>query len=81
MRQHLNQFLSPNSEEYQNQGYATEAVDAAVNWALKHSGVMRIEAETDPDNAASRRVLEKCGFIPTGSIGEEEPRFVFRGTL
>lgn len=64
------------TEEYQNQGYATEAVGAVVNWALKQSGVTRIEAETEPDNNASRRVLEKCGFIPTGTFGEEGPRFM-----
>ena len=69
------------TEEYQNRGYATEAVDAAVKWALKQSGVIRVEAETDPDNAASRRILEKCGFIPTGSVGKEGPRFVCGGTL
>jgi len=63
------------SEKHQNRGYATEAVEAVVKWALKQSGVTRIEAETEPDNTASRRVLEKCGFIPTGTIGEEGPRF------
>ncbi|MBO4644241.1 MAG: GNAT family N-acetyltransferase [Alphaproteobacteria bacterium] len=69
------------TEAHQGRGYATEAVDAAVKWALKQSGVIRVEAETDPDNAASRRVLEKCGFIPTGTIGEEGPCFVCGGTL
>ena len=62
-------------EEYRGRGYATEAVGAAVSWALRQSGVMRIEAETDPDNKASQRVLAKCGFIPTGEVGEEGPRF------
>ena len=62
-------------EEYQGQGCATEAVDAAVNWALQQPGVTRVEAETAPDNRASQRVLEKCGFLPSGTIGEEGPRF------
>ena len=62
-------------EEYQGQGYATEAVGAAVNWALRQPGVKRIEAETEPDNRASGRVLEKCGFLPTGVMGEEGPRY------
>ena len=62
-------------EEYQGQGYATEAVDAAVNRALQQPGVTRVEAETEPDNRASRRVLEKCGFLLTGTVGEEGPRF------
>ena len=62
-------------EEYQGQGYATEAVGEAVNWALQQPGVRRVEAETAPDNRASQRVLEKCGFLPSGVIGEEGPRF------
>ncbi len=63
---------------YWGNGYATEAVAAAVNWALAQNGVTRIEAETDPDNAGSQRVLEKCGFTPTGTNGKEGPRFVRR---
>jgi len=63
-------------EAYQGQGYATEAVNAAVMWALQQPGATRVEAETEPDNKASQRVLEKCGFIPLGIDGEEGPRFV-----
>lgn len=62
--------------EYQGRGYATEAVNSAVSWALRQPGVTRVEAETEPDNKASQRVLEKCGFVPTGTVGEEGPRFV-----
>ena len=62
-------------EEYQGQGYAAEAVDAVVVWALNQPNVTRVEAETAPDNRASQRVLEKCGFLPSGTIGEEGPRF------
>ena len=64
------------TEEHQGCGYATEAVDAVVSWALKQPGVTRVEAETEPDNRASQRVLEKCGFLPSGVIGEEGPRYV-----
>lgn len=63
-------------EKYQGHGYATEAVGAAVSWALRQPGVTRIEAETEPDNKASQRVLGKCGFSRTGTVGEEGPRFV-----
>ena len=59
-----------------HQGYATEAVTAAVEWALCQPGVLRVEAETAPENIASQRVLAKCGFRPTGAIGTEGPRFV-----
>ncbi len=63
------------SEEYQNQGYATEAVKAVLVWAFQNPKVTAIEAETDAENTASKRVLEKCGFIFNGKIGEEGPRF------
>lgn len=62
-------------EEYRGQGYAAEAVQAALSWAFQTPDVMVIEAETTIDNAASQRVLEKCGFIPNGKLGEEGPRF------
>lgn len=63
------------SEEYRGKGYATEAVKALAGWALGQSRVVRIEAEAEEDNAASINVLTKCGFLPTGLIGEEGPRF------
>ncbi len=62
-------------EEHQRQGYATEAVRAACRWAFRHTEVTSLEAETDAENAASQRVLQKCGFRPNGIIGEEGPRF------
>ena len=61
-------------DEFQGQGYATEAVKLALKWAFDNTGVVAVEAESDPDNAASQRVLEKCGFLATGEIGEEGPR-------
>ena len=65
------------SAEYENRGYATEAVSAMVHWAIQQPGVSRVEAETELENLASQRVLKKCGFIATGSVGAEGPRFVW----
>lgn len=65
-------------EEYQGQGYATEAVKAALRWAFQNPIVTAIEAETEDDNAASKRVLEKCGFIASGIIGKEGPRYALK---
>ena len=62
-------------EEYQGQGYASEAVQAACRWAFQHAEVTSLEAETDAGNSASQRVLEKCGFRPNGTLGKEGPRF------
>lgn len=65
--------------EFWGRGYATEAVLALTRWALAQPGVRRVEAETDPGNAASQRVLAKAGFAPTDTLGEEGPRFVYQG--
>ena len=61
------------AENYQNCGYATEAVNATVLWALNQNNVKCVTAETEINNTASVKVLEKCSFIRTGTIGEEGP--------
>ena len=61
-------------------GYMTEALEAVCKWAVLQPRVKRIEAETAPENTASQRVLFRVGFMPTGAIGEEGPRFVFLST-
>ena len=66
--------------EYEGNGYTTEALQAMVQWAFKQTDVVFVEAETDPENKASQRVLEKCGFVADGT-GEEGPRFVLESTL
>lgn len=63
------------SPEYEGKGYMTEAVQAMTQWAFRQKNIIFVEAETDPENKASQRVLEKCGFVPDGT-GEEGPRFV-----
>ena len=63
---------------HEGQGYMTEAVSAVVAWAATQNGVQRIEAETEADNAASQRVLQKSGFFPTGQMGAEGPRYVWK---
>ena len=66
-------------EEYRGQGFATEAVKLALKWALRHPEIKAVEAEANPGNAASQRVLMKCGFRPNGEIGEEGPRYIVYG--
>ena len=62
---------------YENKGYTTEAVKALTEWASRQSNVKQIEAEEC--NIASIRVLEKSNFVPNGVIGQEGPRFVWKG--
>lgn len=65
-------------EEYQHNGYMTEAVRAISKWALTQEGVKRVEAETNPQNESSQRVLTRVGYRATGEWGEEGPRFVYQ---
>jgi len=44
-------------------GYATEAAHAALRFGFDHCRLDRIIALVHPDNAASRRVIEKSGMI------------------
>lgn len=53
------------SRSYQGRGVATEAVTALCDFALL--GVRVVLADTDRENVASQRVLEKCGFALAGS--------------
>ena len=64
-------------EEYQNQGYATEAVGAMVQWALSHDEVLCVQAQTEAENEISQKVLRKNGFVRNG-IGQEGPLFEVR---
>ena len=49
-------------------GYATEAGQAVVTWAVA-AGYRRLWAGVWDWNVASRRVLEKLGFRETGRVG------------
>lgn len=47
--------------EYQGNGYMTEAVSNLKNWLLSQPDVRFVIADTEKDNIASHRVLEKAG--------------------
>ena len=49
-------------EPFQRRGYMREAILAVVHHAFTAMDLSRIEAACLPENAASRGVLEKCGF-------------------
>ena len=48
--------------EFWNQGLATEIASALAELAFDHLGRDNVVAYTTPDNAASKRVMEKAGF-------------------
>jgi RimJ/RimL family protein N-acetyltransferase len=55
-------------------GYAAEAVRAVVAHGFGNLGLERLEAETDPENERSARVLAKVGFRPVGQASAKEAR-------
>ena len=52
-------------------GYATEAAGALLDWAFGALDLNRVQAEADTRNPASRRVLEKLGFVLEGTLRED----------
>jgi len=54
-------------EPHWNEGFATEAVRAVIDYAFAHVRLDAITSSSRVINAASRRVIEKCGFQWTGA--------------
>ena len=53
---------------WQGRGLAHEALRLTLDFAWNGLDLYRLEADTDPDNAASRRLLEKLGFALEGTM-------------
>lgn len=51
-------------------GLARDAVSRAIDWAVAHLQLHRIEADIDPRNEASRRLLHGLGFRTEGHLRE-----------
>ena len=59
-------------------GYATEATNRLLEFAFEETPLEELVAVIDPENAASQRVLEKCGLVHEGirrAYAEECPGF------
>lgn len=69
-----------------NQGIATEALRLIIDYCFIEKGFHTLWADHFPDNPASGRVLQKCGFRDTGrrnlishlAIGADRPVKVMR---
>lgn len=53
-------------------GYATEAVQALMEWGIESFKLHRMEAKVDPRNEASISLLEKLGFQEEGLLRDYE---------
>lgn len=52
--------------EFRGRGLASRAARLLSDWAMADAGVVRVAAGTFPYNEASRRVLERAGFVREG---------------
>lgn len=57
--------------QFWGQGITPEAMTAGIDFMFKTVGLHSLKAQTDPDNKASRRVLEKLGFEQEGYFRED----------
>jgi len=54
-------------ERFAGRGYTTEAVQLVVDYLFGSKKQHRIQLDIVPENAASRRIAEKCGFTLEGT--------------
>lgn len=58
------------AREHWGQGYAHEALTALIGHGFNAIDLRRIEADIDPRNVASARVLQRLGFVREGRLRE-----------
>ena len=57
---------------YWNKGIVTECLEAVIEYCKEEKHIHRLEALVEDGNMASRRVLEKLGFLHEGTFRECE---------
>ncbi len=73
--------------DHWNQGYMFEATSTLLRFAFDKLGLHRVEADVDPRNKASIRLLERLGFQREGHlrerwlVGDEINDTIFFGLL
>ena len=58
-------WLAPQAR---GRGVATEALRLLAGWAFGSLDLARLELIAEPDNVASQRVAERCGFVREGLL-------------
>ncbi len=58
--------------EHQGRGLMTRACVALVSYAFDTMGLHRVEIYCAPDNARSRRIPERLGFVVEGTLRDAE---------
>ncbi|WP_347051985.1 GNAT family N-acetyltransferase [Flavobacterium olei] len=58
--------------EFHGQGIVPEAVKRLIQFGFEELKLHSIEAVIDPDNYASEKVLQKCGFVKEAHLKEAD---------
>jgi [ribosomal protein S5]-alanine N-acetyltransferase len=66
---HIGYWIDRN---FANRGYTTQAVEILTQYAFEELKLHRLEINLRPENASSRRVAEKAGYVFEG----ERPRYL-----
>jgi len=75
------------SRRHWGKGLATEALTALLDFAFEKMNLHRIEADIEPRNAASVKIVERLGFVREGYlrerwiVGDEIQDSLFYGLL
>ena len=64
--------------DWQGRGLASEALQLVLGYVLEELGLRRIEADIDPRNLRSCRLVEKFGFVREGLLRQ---RWLVNGEL
>jgi RimJ/RimL family protein N-acetyltransferase len=71
------------SREARGRGVAGRAIHLLMSWAFEALALTQIEAIPDATNESSKRVLERCGFVPAPARADADRatvRYVARGS-
>jgi ribosomal-protein-alanine N-acetyltransferase len=52
--------------EFQGYGYMEEGLNLLTRYAFNTLGLHRLEANIQPDNVRSQKLVERCGFVKEG---------------
>jgi ribosomal-protein-alanine N-acetyltransferase len=64
--------------DQEGKGFATEAAQALLDYALATAQVRAVRAHTLPDAKASQRILAKCGFTYLGEVTDPQDGVISR---
>ncbi|GAA6765257.1 GNAT family N-acetyltransferase [Flavobacterium sp. CGRL1] len=68
-RAEIGYMLSP---DFHGKGIIPEAVNVLLKYGFENLKLHSIEAVIDPENYASEKVLQKCGFVKEAHLRESE---------